>query len=87
MMGYCDLLLKAKSRSLVFDALACIGVYLVGDMDYCIAQGKRSTQKQIDGVSIIQVFHRLGGIFTLVSACLIIATTGAAKISKRVARA
>ena len=32
-----DLFLKAKSRSLVFDALACLGVDRVGDMDYCIA--------------------------------------------------
>ena len=32
-----DLLRKAKSSGLVFDALACLGAYLVGDMDYCIA--------------------------------------------------
>ena len=39
-MGYCGLLLKAKSTSLVSDALACLGVYVVGDMDYCIASRK-----------------------------------------------
>ena len=32
-----DILLKASSSGLVFDALACLGAYLVGDMDYCIA--------------------------------------------------
>ena len=32
-----NLLLNAKSSSLVFDALACLGAYLVGDMDYGIA--------------------------------------------------
>ena len=35
-----DLLLEAKSSSLVFDALACLGAYLVGDMDYCISYRK-----------------------------------------------
>ena len=40
--GYSGLLLKAKSGSFVFDALACLGVYsyLVGDMDYSIAHRK-----------------------------------------------
>ena len=45
-----DLLLKTKSSRLVFDALACLGAHLVGDMDYC----KRSPE--IEGVCIIQVF-------------------------------
>ena len=50
-------MLKAKSSSIVFDALACLGVYLVGDMDYSVLfKRKRSTQMEIDGVCIIQVF-------------------------------
>ena len=39
-MGYCGLLQNAKSSSLVFDALACPGVYLVGEMDCFNAQRK-----------------------------------------------
>ena len=40
-----DLFLKAKNSSLVFDVLACLGGYLVGDMDYYTAHRKAKHSK------------------------------------------
>ena len=47
-----DIFPKAESSSLVFDALACLGTNLVGDMDVLL-KGIRGTE--IDEVCLIQV--------------------------------
>ena len=51
-------MLKVQSSSLVFDALACLGVYQVPGRRHgtVLLRGKRTTQKERDGVCIVQVF-------------------------------